>query len=170
MVGGSGTYSGDIYSSGTILNNSLTGAFGYGIAMSSAFNFTIQNNYLFGTTSFVGSRGPNCTASDPTPPSASFIVTMANVTSSSIQSNFQYVLDADGLTCVQPLDHGNIWNTYMSMAKIKRKDSSKFFDTEGTNGDREAVKKMMSMFPLMFPAVFVDLLQHLFICLIQRLQ
>ena len=138
--------------------------------MSSAFNLTVQNNYLSGTTSFVGSRGPNCTTSDPTPPSAGFIVAMANVTSSSIQSNFQYVTDADGLTCVLPPDHGNIGNVSSGKAKIKRKDFSKFFDTEGTNGDREAVKKTTSMFPLMLPVIFVDLLQHPFACLIQRLR
>jgi len=103
------TYGANVSSSGTVLNNTLTGAFGYGIAMSSAFNFTVQNNFLFENTSFIGSRGPNCSASDATPPSAAFIVAMTNVTSSSIQSKFQSVSDADGLTCVLPPDGGDYW-------------------------------------------------------------
>ncbi|KAH9060936.1 pectin lyase fold/virulence factor [Lactarius vividus] len=98
----------NLSSSGTVLDNSLTGAFGYGIAITSARNFTVQNNVLFGNTSFVGSRGPNCSASDPTPSSAAFIVDSVNVTSSTIQSDFQSVQDAKGLTCVQPLD-GDYW-------------------------------------------------------------
>ncbi|KAI9447929.1 hypothetical protein H4582DRAFT_1897235 [Lactarius indigo] len=98
----------NVSSSGTVLDNSLTGAFGYGIAITSARNFTVQNNVLLGNTSFVGSRGPNCSASDPTPASAAFIVDSVNVTSSTIQSDFQSVQDAKGLTCVQPLD-GNYW-------------------------------------------------------------
>lgn len=103
------TFGANVSSSGTLVNNTLTGAFGYGIAMSSAFNFTVQNNVLFQNTTFIGSRGPNCSASDPTPPSAAFIVAMQNVTSSSIQSNFQSVSDADGLTCVLPPDGGDYW-------------------------------------------------------------
>lgn len=103
------TYGGNVSSSGTVVNNTLTGAFGYGIAMSSAFNFTVQGNVLFENTSFIGSRGPNCSASDPTPPSAAFIVAMTNVTSSSIQSNFQSISDADGLTCILPPDGGDYW-------------------------------------------------------------
>lgn len=103
------TFGANVSSSGTVLNNTLTGAFGYGIAMSSAFNFTVQNNVLFQNTSFIGSRGPNCSANDPTPPSAAFIVAMKNVTSSSIQSDFQSVSDADGLTCVLPPDGGDYW-------------------------------------------------------------
>lgn len=95
--------------SGTVLNNSLTGAFGYGIAVTSARNFTVQGNSLIGNTSFIGSRGPNCSASDPTPASAAFIVELANVTTTSLQSDFQSVQDAKGLTCVQPPDGGDYW-------------------------------------------------------------
>ena len=77
--------------------------------MTSASNFTVQDNVLFGNTSFIGSRGPNCSASDPTPSSAAFIVDMANVSSSSLQSNFKSVPDARGLTCVLPPDGGDYW-------------------------------------------------------------
>ena len=95
--------------SGTVLNNILTGAFGYGIAITSAVNFTVENNILLGNTSFIGSRGPNCTAGDPTPASAAFIVGQANVTSSTLQSDFQSVQDARGLTCVLPPEGGDYW-------------------------------------------------------------
>ncbi len=99
----------NISSSGTVLNNRLSGAFGYGIAITSAHNFTIQGNILVGNTSFIGSRGPNCSASDPTPSSAAFVVGSANVTTSNLQSQFQSVQDAKGLTCVIPPPGGNYW-------------------------------------------------------------
>src|SRR5260221_7396173 len=99
----------NISSSGSVLDNRFTGAFGYGIAITSAKNFTVQGNALFGNASFIGSRGPNCSASDPTPPSAAFIVEWANVTTSALQSDFQSVQDAKGLTCVQPPDGGDFW-------------------------------------------------------------
>jgi len=99
----------NLSSSGTVLNNKLSGAFGYGIAITSANNFTVQGNILVGNTSFIGSRGPNCSASDPTPPSAAFIVGSVNVTRSNLQSQFQSVQDAKGLTCVLPPDGGNYW-------------------------------------------------------------
>jgi parallel beta-helix repeat protein len=99
----------NISSSGTVLNNRLSGAFAYGIAITSARNFTVQGNSLIGNTSFIGSRGPNCSANDPTPASAPFIVGPANVTTSSLQSDFQTVQDAKGLTCVQPPNGGDYW-------------------------------------------------------------
>ncbi|KAI0303982.1 hypothetical protein BC826DRAFT_1128648 [Russula brevipes] len=99
----------NVSSSGTVLNNQLTGAFGYGIAITSADNFTVQGNVLIGNTSFIGSRGPNCSASDPTPPNAPFIVEYVNVTTTALQSDFQPVQDAKGLTCVKPPDGGDYW-------------------------------------------------------------
>lgn len=88
--------------SGTVLDNSFTGAFGYGIAISSARNFTIQGNTLFGNTYFIGSRGPNCSTSDPTPPSGPFLMQKSDTTASNLQSDFATVQDAEGLTCVVP--------------------------------------------------------------------
>jgi parallel beta-helix repeat protein len=99
----------NVSSSGSVINNRLTGAFGYGIAITSARNFTVQGNELFGNTSFIGSRGPNCSASDPTPTSAAFIVEWVNVTTTSLQTDFQSVQDAKGLTCVQPPEGGDYW-------------------------------------------------------------
>ncbi|KAH8983285.1 hypothetical protein EDB92DRAFT_1936711 [Lactarius akahatsu] len=99
----------NVSSSGTVLGNRFTGAFGYGIAITSARNFTVQDNVLLGNTSFIGSRGPNCSTSDPTPASAPFIVELANVTSTTLQPDFQSVQDAKGLTCIQPPDGGDYW-------------------------------------------------------------
>jgi parallel beta-helix repeat protein len=99
----------NVSSSGTVLNNKLSGAFGYGFAITSAQNFTVQGNILVGNTSFIGSRGPNCSASDPTPPSAAFVVGPANVTTSNLQSEFQPMQDAKGLTCVIPPAGGDYW-------------------------------------------------------------
>jgi hypothetical protein len=95
--------------SGTVLDNNLTGAFGYAIAVTSARDFTVQRNTLFGNTSFIGSRGPNCSASDPTPPSGPFIVQSSDVTASNLQSDFLTVQDVTDLTCVVPPDGGNYW-------------------------------------------------------------
>ncbi|KAI9456038.1 hypothetical protein BJY52DRAFT_1121471, partial [Lactarius psammicola] len=99
----------NVSSSGTVLCNRFTGAFGYGIAITSAHDFIVHGNVLFGNTSFIGSRGPNCSTSDPTPASAAFIVSWANVTSTTLQSDFQSVQDAKGLTCIQPPDDGDYW-------------------------------------------------------------
>lgn len=95
--------------SGTVLNNSFTGAFGYAIAMSSARNFTVENNTLWGSTTFIGSRGPNCSSSDTTPASAPFVIDWSNVTDSTVQSNFQNISDGNSLTCVVPPSGGDFW-------------------------------------------------------------
>ncbi|KAH9938100.1 uncharacterized protein B0H18DRAFT_965550 [Fomitopsis serialis] len=60
--------------SGTVLNNQLTGAFGYAMAISSARNFTVQGNLLTGNTSFIGGRGPNCTEGDTVPNPTAFVI------------------------------------------------------------------------------------------------
>lgn len=92
-----------------MLNNNLTGAFGYGIAMSSAVNFTVENNILVGNTSFIGARGPNCTSTDVTPSPAAFVVDYSTVQSSTVQFDFQNITDGDGLTCILPPDGGDYW-------------------------------------------------------------
>lgn len=98
---------GNLSQSGTVLNNRLTGAFGYGIAMSSAQNFTVENNVLEGNTSFIGARGPNCT--DPPPSPAPFVVDLSTTTASTTQLDFQNITDGDGLTCILPPDGGDFW-------------------------------------------------------------
>lgn len=95
--------------SGTILSNRLSGAFGYAMAVTSARNFTIQNNALFGNTSFIGSRGPNCTTYDTTPTPQPFVVDYNNTDGLNLQSNFQQITDGDSLTCILPPDGGDYW-------------------------------------------------------------
>lgn len=79
------------------------------MAISSAQNFTVQNNFLVGNTTFIGSRGPNCSTTEPTPPPEAFIIDWSLVTESSIQSDFQNTTDGDGLTCILPPDGGDYW-------------------------------------------------------------
>lgn len=95
--------------SGTVLSNHLSGAFGYAMAITSARNFTIQNNVLFGNTSFIGSRGPNCTNYDTTPTPQPFVVDLNNTNSLTLQSDFDQISDGDSLTCILPPDGGDYW-------------------------------------------------------------
>lgn len=94
--------------SGTVLDNRLSGAFSYGIAMSSAVNFTVQNNVLFGNTAFIGASGPNCSTSDIVPTPAPFVYDNTT-TSSTYQTDFVLIPDAKSLTCVLPPDGGDYW-------------------------------------------------------------
>ena len=91
------------------MDNQLSGAFGYGIAISSAQNFVVQGNRLLGNTSFIGSRGPNCSTADTTPTPAAFVQDQNTVQSSSIQDGFQTIPDGDSLTCIVPPDGGDFW-------------------------------------------------------------
>ncbi|KAI0053713.1 hypothetical protein FA95DRAFT_1508275 [Auriscalpium vulgare] len=102
-------FGGNVSSNGTVLDNQLTGAFGYGMAITSAYNFTVQGNTLIGNTSFIGSRGPNCSQSDPTPNPSPFVIDQSNVTATTTQSEFQTIPDGDGLTCIVPPDGGDYW-------------------------------------------------------------
>ncbi|TFY69179.1 hypothetical protein EVG20_g3253 [Dentipellis fragilis] len=104
-------YGDNVSFSGTVLNNQFTGAFGYGIAVTSSRNFTVQGNTLVGNTSFLGSRGPNCTSDSIVPTPAPLIVDSANVSSPSLQSDFQTIQDQSGLglTCILPPDGGDFW-------------------------------------------------------------
>ncbi|KAG2129000.1 hypothetical protein DEU56DRAFT_861236 [Suillus clintonianus] len=102
-------YLNNVSTGGTVLDNELTGAFSYGIAISSATNFTIENNVLVGNTSFIGARGPNCSTGDPTPSPAPFVLDINNTLKSTTQSDFQDNTNGDALTCVLPPDGGDYW-------------------------------------------------------------
>jgi hypothetical protein len=91
------------------LSNHLSGAFGYAIAITSARNFTVQGNVLFGNTTFIGSRGPNCTTFDSTPSPQPFVLDRNNTELLSIQSDFTEISDGDALTCILPPDGGDYW-------------------------------------------------------------
>ncbi|KAG2135711.1 uncharacterized protein EDB93DRAFT_1322697 [Suillus bovinus] len=102
-------YLNNVSTGGTVLNNQFTGAFSYSIAISSATNFTVENNVLVGNTSFIGARGPNCTTGDPTPSPAAFVIDINNTAQSTTQSNFVDNNNGDALTCVLPPPGGDYW-------------------------------------------------------------
>lgn len=77
--------------------------------MSSARNFTVESNVLFGNTSFIGSRGPNCSQTDVTPSPAPFVIDLTTVQLSTTQFEFQNISDGNGLTCILPPDGGDYW-------------------------------------------------------------
>jgi parallel beta-helix repeat protein len=102
-------YFGNVSFGGVVTGNQLSGAFGYGIAASSARDFTIQDNTLVGNTTFIGSRGPNCSTTDITPSPGPFVIQQNNTQNMKVQGNFQTIPDGDGLTCILPPDGGDYW-------------------------------------------------------------
>ena len=91
------------------MNNRLSGAFGYGIAITSAHNFTVQDNVLFGGTSFIGSPGPQCADYNTVPAPVPFAVDRNNTENLSLQSSFVEISNGDSLTCILPPDGGDYW-------------------------------------------------------------
>lgn len=102
-------YGNNVSKNGIVLDNRLTGALSYGIAITSASNFTVQNNVMFGNTSFIGARGPNCSTSDIVPTPAAFIMDTNTTSNLAIQSDFQTIPDGNSLTCVLPPNGGDYW-------------------------------------------------------------
>lgn len=110
-----------------VTGNVLTGAFNFGIAISSANNFSVTNNSFAGNVSFVGTYGPNCTTGDDTPLSPRAVVidtsTVTNVTfesfaglgKASSDNTYQQTYAAsygtvDGDTCfIHPATDENVW-------------------------------------------------------------
>ncbi|KAF9534601.1 hypothetical protein CPB83DRAFT_204636 [Crepidotus variabilis] len=102
-------YGTNVSKNGVVRNNKLSGAFSYGIAITSAQNFTIQGNTMFDNTSFIGSRGPKCQDKDVVPQPGPFIVDQRTTKDCTLQSDFQTVTDGDSLTCVLPPNGGDFW-------------------------------------------------------------
>ncbi|KAF5371201.1 hypothetical protein D9758_004094 [Tetrapyrgos nigripes] len=102
-------YGKNVTSGGTVKENRFSGAFSYAIALTSATNFVVENNVLFDNTSFIGSRGPNCSSDDVTPTPAAFVIDQNTVSSSTTQSDFTSIQDGNSLTCVLPPDGGDFW-------------------------------------------------------------
>ncbi|KZT71563.1 hypothetical protein DAEQUDRAFT_724099 [Daedalea quercina L-15889] len=135
-------YYNNVSSSGTVLNNNFTGAFGYAMAISSARNFTVQGNILVGNTSFIGRRGPNCTSDDTTPNATAFVIDPALVTDSNEQSGFITVSDGDSLTCILPPDGGDYWpfggNPSNSSSASSGQSTSSSSTSSGLSGGAKA--------------------------------
>ncbi|CAD6563949.1 MAG: hypothetical protein TREMPRED_002390 [Tremellales sp. Tagirdzhanova-0007] len=97
---------------GTVQNNVFSGAFSFGMGVSSARNFVIQNNSFAGNVSFLGTYGPNCTDGALTPnlplpllldPSTTSNLTVSvPMSSAPLQGAFANGT-AYGLTCFLPL-------------------------------------------------------------------
>ena len=87
----------------------MSGAFSYGIAITSATSFTVQGNEMTGNTSFIGARGPLCKDSDIVPTPAPFIIDPSTATGLTTQSDFQTISDGSSLTCVLPPNGGDFW-------------------------------------------------------------
>lgn len=94
---------------GIAMNNNLTGAFSYGVAVTSAANFTVQGILITGNTSFIGARGPNCSTFDSVPNPGPFLVEQATTQSLTLQGEFQQMSDGESLTCVLPPNGGDFW-------------------------------------------------------------
>jgi uncharacterized membrane protein YgcG len=122
--------------SGTVLSNHLSGAFGYAIAITSARNFTVQNNDLFGNTTFIGSRGPNCTNYDTTPTPQPFVFDKNNTDGLSVQPEFSGIPDGDSLTCILPPAGGDYW-PYRNDGPSKNQTSSGGGSTPGGSGGND---------------------------------
>ena len=102
-------YGNNVSHSGTVIGNSFSGAFSYAIGVTSAQNFTFQGNFLSGSTSFVGVRGPNCSSSDTAPSPTPWVLDPNTTDSSFIQTVFEDVPGANSLICIVPPDGGNFW-------------------------------------------------------------
>jgi hypothetical protein len=102
-------YGNNVSRSGTVINNRLSGAFSFAMAVTSARNFTIQGNTLFGNTSFIGSRGPNCSSTDVVPNPSPFVVDTNLTQGLSLAPDFQSIPDGNSLTCVFPPPGGDYW-------------------------------------------------------------
>ncbi|KAF9057830.1 hypothetical protein BJ165DRAFT_1411935 [Panaeolus papilionaceus] len=99
----------NVVRNGIVRGNKFAGAFSYGIAVTSADNFQVQENSLIGNTSFIGGRGPQCHDTDVVPDPAPFIMDPNSLRSTSLQSDFIPTRDGDSLTCVLPPNGGDFW-------------------------------------------------------------
>jgi len=95
----------------TIVNNVFSGAMVFAITIAGARNFALQNNSIWGNTSFAGSLDVNCTTGGETPhgPTAYLIDQTSNSTNITIDNIGDYQTaqngsEAGGLTCFRVTD------------------------------------------------------------------
>ncbi|KAJ7462036.1 hypothetical protein FB451DRAFT_477500 [Mycena latifolia] len=91
---------------GTVVGNRLSGAFTYGIAVSSAEDFMLKDNVMFDNYTFIGRPGDDCLPEMPPPTAFIYDTTTSRV---SVQRDFQLVLHGDALTCMLPPTGGDYW-------------------------------------------------------------
>jgi hypothetical protein len=105
---GNGTGS-HVVHSGTVVNNTFIGAFGYAMAMSGVTNFTVENNVLVGNTSFIGDPGPNCDLRTFAPPAA-FVIDPNGVRDSTVKPPFKVIPDGNYLIGIRaPNPNSDSW-------------------------------------------------------------
>ncbi|KAF8607578.1 hypothetical protein BDV93DRAFT_519610 [Ceratobasidium sp. AG-I] len=93
----------------TVRNNKLTGAFGWGVAVSGVRDFTVENNELVGNTSFIGFRGVNCSITEALPSPTPFLYDSNGTESTNLPSNYPDVLLEGSLLCITSPDGGDYW-------------------------------------------------------------
>lgn len=152
----------NVSTGGIVQDNQFTGAFSYGIAMSSATNFTVDNNVLIGNTSFIGVRGPDCTAKSPIPPPAAFVMDLDHVQTSTTQLSFASITHDNSLvSCVVPPTGGDFWpfrgNPDSNSPPIGPPDLSDKFELPVGWHDRgiDTGSIMLVMFSMVFITWFV---------------
>jgi len=118
---GARTWFGDKYGmdtnkGATVRNNVFQGAFGYAMAAAVVTNWTVTGNTVDSDTTFIGSVGPNCSKSDPTPQAMPFVYNTTSITDSVMNQSF-FNWDADSLTCILP-DDGDFWPYVPAMTMV----------------------------------------------------
>ncbi|QRW01617.1 hypothetical protein RhiLY_00614 [Ceratobasidium sp. AG-Ba] len=93
----------------TVRNNRLTGAFGWGVAVSGVRDFTVENNDLVGNTSFIGFRGVNCSITEALPSPTPFLYDSNGTDSSTLPSDYPDVRLDGALLCITSPDGGDYW-------------------------------------------------------------
>ncbi|KAF8510506.1 hypothetical protein BU17DRAFT_98018 [Hysterangium stoloniferum] len=94
-----------------VTGNQFEGAFAYAMAISTASNFTVQDNVLVGNdTAFIGTIASDCSNPDTrTAPGPPFVVEQSRVTDSNLQSDFVNIVVGDNLLCIRPPTGGELW-------------------------------------------------------------
>ncbi|KAG8768309.1 hypothetical protein FRC12_005657 [Ceratobasidium sp. 428] len=94
---------------GIVRNNQLTGAFGWGVAVSGTRDFVVENNELVGNTCFIGYRGVNCSITEALPSPSPFLYDSNGTDSTTLPSNYPDVRLDGGLLCIVSPDGGDYW-------------------------------------------------------------
>ncbi|KAK7049767.1 hypothetical protein VNI00_005798 [Paramarasmius palmivorus] len=142
-------YGSNVSSSGLVEGNRLSGGFGYGIAVTSAHNFTVRDNVLFGNTSFFAERGPNCSHFDTIPSPAPFVIDYNITSKTTVQPEFEPVTDGDLLICIVPPQRGNYW-PIRSLAEAPFSQRCSFFEALVKEHPRACLGTVAGLFGLLF--------------------
>ncbi|CAE6391383.1 unnamed protein product, partial [Rhizoctonia solani] len=94
---------------GIVRNNRLTGAFGWGVAVSGTRDFVVENNEIVGNATFIGFRGVNCSMTEALPSPEPFLYDSNGTDSTVIPSNYPDVRLDGALLCITSPDGGDYW-------------------------------------------------------------